>query len=86
MNISEKMISNRTKFHQISEKSGEQKYQVGFDASCVTVKQQKNIFLNLVKSNQNWNVITLFRLVCYQAELRLMPNQSGKCNYNPNLV
>ena len=42
--------------------------------------------LNLVESNQILIAITLFRLIWQQMKFRLVPNQSGKCNYDQNLV
>ena len=45
-------------------------------------QQTENYFLNLVKSNQIWTVITLFRLFRHQTELDLTPNQLEKRNYN----
>ena len=41
----------------------------------------ETFFLNLVKSNQNCSVITLFQLIWQQMEFRLMPNQLEKFNY-----
>ena len=45
-------------------------------------------FLNLVKSNQIWIVITLIRLICHRTEMEihLVPHQSEKCEYNSNLI
>ena len=43
-------------------------------------------YLNLVKSNQTWIVITLYRLIQHRMEFCLALNQSEKCNYSPNLV
>ena len=50
-----------------------------------TLHPEKSI-LNLFNSNKIWIVITNFRLIWYQTEFRLVPNQSGNGNYNPNLV
>ena len=36
--------------------------------------------------NQIWIVITLTWLIWHQTEFHLVPNQSEKYNYNPNLV
>ena len=40
----------------------------------------------LVKSNQNWNVITVSWLIENQTESRFMPNQSETGNCNTNMV
>ena len=45
--------------------------------------KQKSI-LNHVKPI--WIVITLFPFIWNQIEFHLVPNQSKKCDYNPNLV
>ena len=39
-------------------------------------------FLNLVKSNRNQIVFTIFRLISSQTDVRLVPNQSENGNYN----
>jgi len=44
-----------------------------------TENHSENFFLNLAKSNHIWTVITLFRLIWHQAEIRLMQNHSEKC-------
>ena len=43
-------------------------------------------FLNLVKSNEIWIVITLFQWIKRQTEFNLVLNLSETCNYNLNLV
>ena len=43
-------------------------------------------FLDLVKPNQIWIVVTIVRLIWYQTIFHLVPYQSEKCNYNPKLV
>ena len=43
-------------------------------------------FLNLVKLNKIWIVITFSRLIWDQTEFRLVTNQREKYNYNPNLI
>ena len=45
-----------------------------------------NCFILLVKLNQIWIRITLFRLIWHQTKFRLMLNQSHKLNYNQNSV
>ena len=40
----------------------------------------------LVKSNQIWIVVTPFWLIWFEAEFCLVPYQSEKCNYKPNLI
>ena len=48
-----------------------------------------NIYIYIqssVKYDQIWNVITLFRLIWRRTELRLIPYQPEKCNYNPNSI
>ena len=47
---------------------------------------QTNILPNLFNLYQIWIVITLLRLILHQTEFRLEPDESEKCNYNPNLV
>ena len=44
--------------------------------------ETENYFLNFVKSNQIWIVITLFQLIWHQTEFRSVSNQSEKSNYN----
>jgi len=41
---------------------------------------------NMIKLNPIWNVIALSRLILYLTEFRLVQNQSGKINNNPNSV
>ena len=41
---------------------------------------------NLVITCQIWSVITLSRLSWHQTDIHLVPNQSKKRNYNPNLI
>ena len=43
-------------------------------------------FPKLVNPNQILIVITFFRLIYFQSEFRLVPNQSENGDYNPNLV
>ena len=38
-------------------------------------------FRNLIKSNRNPIVFIIFRLIWYQTDVRLVPNQSENCNY-----
>ena len=40
---------------------------------------------NLIKSDRNQIVFNSFRLIWNQTDVRLVPNQSGTCNYNPNV-
>ena len=54
---------------------------------CSTSAFARNLFLNSVKLNQIWIVITLCNdWFVHQKELHLVLDQSEKCNYNPNLV
>ena len=47
----------------------------------------KNSILFLDKSNEKWIVIALSRLIWHQTEfIFLVADQSGKGNYDPNLV
>ena len=46
----------------------------------------REIFLILVKSNQLWIVITQFRSIYHQTEIRFVLNQLEKCNYCPILA
>ena len=39
-------------------------------------------FRNLIKSNRNQFVFTIFRLICNQTDVRLIPNQSENGKYN----
>ena len=39
-------------------------------------------FRNLIKSNRNQIVFTIFRLIGIQTDVRLDPNQSVHCTYN----
>ena len=39
-------------------------------------------FLNILKSNQIWIVLTLFRLILQQTKFRLVPDQSENVKYN----
>ena len=41
--------------------------------------------MNIGQLNQICVVITLFQLIWYQTELRLVPNQTGNCNQNPQI-
>ena len=43
---------------------------------------EKN-FLNIVESSQNQIVLTIFRLIWHQTDVRLVPNQSENGKYNP---
>ena len=43
---------------------------------------QRTRFLNLVKLNQIWIVITFFLLAWHQMKFRLLLNKSEKCDYN----
>ena len=45
----------------------------------------ENRFLSRVKLNQILIVIELFRLIWNQVDFRLVPYQSEKCKFNPNL-
>ena len=47
---------------------------------------QRSRYLNLIKSNQGLIVITHFRWIFPSNKLRLVLNQSKKCNYDPNLT
>ena len=51
--------------------------------SCIPII---HIILNLVKLNQIWTLITLFRIIWDQRNFDLVPIQSEKCDYIPNLV
>ena len=46
--------------------------------SCCTQKS----FRNLIKSNRNQIVFTIFRLIWNQTDVRLVPNQSANGKYN----
>ena len=37
---------------------------------------------NLIKSNRNQNAFSIFRLICNQTDVRLVPNQSKNGKYN----
>jgi len=50
------------------------------------VTHTEKSFWYLFKLNQIWIVITLFRFIWHQTKIRLVQNQSKKCNYNPNYV
>jgi len=47
------------------------------------VNHTRNSFRNLIKSNQNRIVFTIFRLILNQTDVRLIPNRSENCKYNP---
>ena len=42
-------------------------------------------FMNIIKLNQFWFVITFIQLIWYQTGFRLVSNQLENWNYNPNL-
>ena len=50
------------------------------------IANTQKYFPILVESNRILTVITLFPLICHQIDFRLVPNQSEKCNDNPNLM
>ena len=41
---------------------------------------------NQIKANVDCNYLHTFRLILHLTEFRLVPNQLGKCNCNPDLV
>ena len=52
---------------------------------CFLSSAHWDFFLNFVKSNQIWIVITL-QLTWYQTEYSSVPYQSEKCDYNYSLI
>ena len=42
----------------------------------------KKSFRNLIKSNWNQIVVTIFRLICNQTDVHMVPNQPENGNYN----
>ena len=46
----------------------------------------ENLISKLVKSTKNQIVFTILRLIWYQTECRLVPNESENGKYNQNLV
>ena len=59
---------------------------INFPILCLWQSFTEESFLILVKSNQIWIIITLFRLIWHQIYFRLGQNQSKNCNYNPNAL
>ena len=51
------------------------KNSIGCDLTIVITMHTENQFLNLVKSNQSWILITLFWFILYQTDFHLEPNQ-----------
>ena len=54
-------------------------------ASHENLHTEKSI-VNLVNLNQIRIAITLIQFIQHQTNFRLVLNQSGECNQNPNLV
>ena len=54
--------------------------------TLMSYSTHREIFLNFINLTQIWIVITFFRQIQHQLELRLVQNISEKGNYNPNLV
>ena len=74
LNVSVFFLHNSPPRKRAGKKAGEK------EKSLYTVK----FFLNRVKLNQIWIVITLLRLIYNQTDFRLVLKQSGKGNNNPN--
>ena len=47
-----------------------------------SISHTEKSFRNLLKSNRNQTVVTVFRLIWIQTDVRLVPNQSENGNYN----
>ena len=53
---------------------------------CMGSKQNKKCFRNIIKSNRNLMVFTIFRLIWNLTDVRLVPNHSGNGKYNLILI